>query len=250
MVVLGASNVARGLTSLLDIARRVYGPGLDLMVAAGHGRSFGANSSIPFRTLPGVVHSPLWKHLDERPPLPLSALITDVGNDILYEHPVADIAGWVESCLARLRTHGAEIILTRLPLENIPRLSPFWFVVMRTIFFPGCFMPLAEVLRRARELDERVVALGKEYDARVVEPDLGWYGADPLHVRGRSYPDAWERILTTADRPLTGAPRRRTWGHWLYVRTRIPAHVWYGPFEFHGRQPVCPLADGGELSLY
>ena len=52
VAVLGASNVSRGLSRLVaTLAARPGGPA-DLFVAAGHGRSYGANSRVWMRRLP------------------------------------------------------------------------------------------------------------------------------------------------------------------------------------------------------
>ena len=59
IVVLGASNVSRGLARLAAVARaRQPGP-VDLFVAAGHGRSYGANSRVLMRRLPSILWSGL-----------------------------------------------------------------------------------------------------------------------------------------------------------------------------------------------
>src|SRR5262249_14377181 len=102
LVVLGASNLTRGFPALLRVARGAWGDGLEVFGALGHGRSYGKRSHVLFRGLPGILESGLWPQLEAQPRLPGRALLTDVGNDILYHVPVDTILAWVAECVARL----------------------------------------------------------------------------------------------------------------------------------------------------
>src|SRR6185295_18846516 len=95
------------------------------LAALGRGRSYVDWSRYLFvRGLPGIESCALWSELDRFPPLPTVALVTDVGSDLLYGHPVARIAAAVEACLDRLIARGAEVVLARLPLARLASLSP------------------------------------------------------------------------------------------------------------------------------
>ena len=63
---------------------------------------------MPFlwRELPGIVECGLWDALAQRPPAPTVALLTDIGNDLLYDVPVPQIVSWVETCLDRFSPRG------------------------------------------------------------------------------------------------------------------------------------------------
>src|SRR5947207_14876376 len=84
VVALGASNLTRGLRIVVSTARQTWGPDIEIFGALGHGRSYGADSRVFVRRLPGILQSGLWRDLAARPPVPTRALVTDVGNDILY----------------------------------------------------------------------------------------------------------------------------------------------------------------------
>src|SRR5215470_11156849 len=85
VVALGASNLTRGLQTVVATSRSTWGPRVELLGAMGHGRSYGMASSLFIRTLPGILQSGLWRQLDALPPVPTHALITDVGNNIAYD---------------------------------------------------------------------------------------------------------------------------------------------------------------------
>ena len=66
VVALGASNLTRGFQTVVDSARSVWGPGVEVLAALGHGRSYGAPSRFIARTLPGILKSGLWAELQRR----------------------------------------------------------------------------------------------------------------------------------------------------------------------------------------
>jgi hypothetical protein len=149
VVVLGASNVSRGLSRLAAIACARAGTPLDLFVAAGHGRSYGANSRVALRRLPSILASGLWRALDREAAAPAAALVTDIGNDLLYGFAVAQVAVWVRESVRRLAAHGARIAITRLPLASIGRVGPVRYRALRAFYVPGCRLSLADLVTAA-----------------------------------------------------------------------------------------------------
>lgn len=124
MVALGASNLTLGIQTAISTARGAFGPSVEVLAANGYGRSYGAMSSIAGRALPGILQSGLWTELDRLDRVPTRAIIMDVGNDILYGFPPAQILSWVEEAADRLLAHTSDVTLTDLPLESVKRLSP------------------------------------------------------------------------------------------------------------------------------
>src|SRR5579884_2661810 len=138
VVLLGASNLTRGLPDVLGIARAVGGGPLDVLAALGGGRSYGLRKSLLGRELPGIRGCGLWDALKQRPPAPTLALVTDIGNDLLYEVPPDEVAGWVAECVDRLQRAGAGVVMTVLPTCNVQTVSPALYASMRTVCFPRC----------------------------------------------------------------------------------------------------------------
>jgi hypothetical protein len=246
-VLLGASNLKIGLPFLLDRLRRRAGGPVEALAACGHGRSYGDWSRFLFvRRLPGIAACGLWRELAARPARPTLALLTDVGNDLVYGYAVKEIAGWVESCLDRLAQHGATAVLTLPPLTRLEKLTAWQVRLAVSILFPGRDAPWPGLLDRTRDLDGRLRRLAAERGSRLVEPEAGWYGIDPIHLRRSRRREAWERVLSlwplppeSSDRPgrlrlpLLGAEEARLLGWTL----RHP-------------QPAARSADGTNLSLY
>lgn len=198
-ILLGASNVARSFSHILPLICRHAGGPVEVLGAFGRGRSYGTWSRLVWtRHLPGIAGSGLWRELSSRPPLPTVALLTDLGNDLAYGQPVARIVPWVEACLAQLAAAGVAgeaTVVTLLPLANLERVPPWRFHLARTVLFPGRPLDRRDLLARARELDAEVRRLALTAGARVVEPDLAWYGLDPIHIKRKVAARVWGEIL-------------------------------------------------------
>ncbi len=162
-----------------------------------------------FRELPGISQCQLWQDLSQRPPssLPPLALVTDVGNDLLYGASVDQIIEWLETCFDRLAGYGAELVLTLLPTASVLRLPPWRYYVCRSILFPFHWTPWPETIQLVHDLDARLRIVGNRYGAQLVEPRGEWYGFDPIHIRRRCRVQAWREILSRW--PSSNRLRRR-----------------------------------------
>jgi hypothetical protein len=249
-VLLGASNLTVALPTLIDDLRRAAGGPIEVLAACGHGRSYGRWSRFLYvRHLPGIAQCGLWDALESLPPLPTLALLTDVGNDLAYGELPETVAGWVESCLARLAGQGASTVYTALPLAGLEKMSALRYYAARSILFPGRRVPRRALLERARELDRQLRRLTREHAARTVEPEASWYGIDPIHVRRRWRRRVWDLILAQwpVPRPLSASPEGRT-----PVRLPVLGAEELRLFGLPRRhaQPACRLTDGTTVALY
>ena len=152
------------------------------MAAVGHGRSYGQTSRVLGRALPGIVQCRLWDELQQRPPLPTAALVTDIGNDIVYGQEVERIVQWLETCLDRLQQVAQRLVVTRLPLETIAKIPAWKFRLLIALLYPTARIRHAEALAKAEQLDRHIVQFAGRFGAYVVHPDSQWYGWDPIHV--------------------------------------------------------------------
>jgi len=255
VVLLGASNLTRGISTAVETARLHWGRPLDVLAALGHGRSFGLTSRVLGRTLPSIVECGLWPALAARPPAPTAALVTDVGNDLFYGAAVERIVAWVERCLDHLAACQARTTVARLPLCNLGRVRPWQFKLLRAVLFPSYRGSLVELARRAENLDERLSRLAIERGCALVEPRAEWYGFDPIHVRFRHGPAAWRALLAawsseaawSSDSP---GPARGSLLLGLYLRSRMPAERRFAGVVLRRAQPCGRLSDGTRISFY
>jgi hypothetical protein len=251
-ILLGASNLKAALPLLLAGLRRRTGGAIEVLAACGHGRSYGMWSRFLFvRRLPGIAECGLWRELSRRPPLPAVALVTDIGNDLLYGARAGTIAAWVGTCLDRLAFQRAEIALSLLPLPRLESLSAGQYLLARSLLFPGRNVPWETVRGEARELDEKLLHLGKEHGARLIRPEASWYGLDPIHILRSRREEVWRDVLSGWTLP----PRAHRYGEKAsWEGRRLPA---FGAeefrllgFRFQRPQPVLRFDDGTTLSLF
>jgi hypothetical protein len=253
VVLLGASNLARGFRSVIETARLAWGDSLEVFAAFGHGRSYGSRSSLLVRSLPSIIGCRLWDELDRQPARLTRAVIADIGNDILYGAPVPRILEWVEHCVERLDRLGAKIVMTELPLGSIQQLSAFRFRVLRSILFPWSRMTLDEALQRASALAQGLEGLAAARGVALVRLRAEWYGWDPIHIHRRFQASAWREILLAGANSPTNGILPQAGGSMLqglrwYL---LPAHQrWILGFERHREQPAVRLKDGTRIWIY
>lgn len=251
VILLGASNVTIAFGEILSTLGQMCPEPLEIMTALGHGRSLGMRSQVLFRSLPGILPCELWSALQRQPPLPTRALLTDVGNDLLYHVPVRQIVDWAEQIFDRLRSFQAEITFIRPPVADLERISSARFYFFRTLFMPLCRLSRDEVVRRALELDERLAVLGRQMGVRLIAPRPEWYGLDPLHIRRRQRGAAWREMLShwnaapIAEETAAAPTRRcRRWELLAPHERRLFGVV------CHHAQPAVSFADGTRISVY
>jgi hypothetical protein len=237
VVIIGASNVTLALPLIWKSMSRRDEP-TRLFVAAGHGRSFGLPNTVMGRTLPSLLECGLWQSLDQQRPASgtLQVIITDVGNDILYGASVDEIVDWVTECVDRFTALGGNIVLTSLPRESLVSLKPSRFRFFRTVLFPRSRLSFGDCMDQARELDQKLVELATDRSVSLVGTEPHWYGADPIHVRRRFRPEAWQRYLSPffSEPDVTAATTHdslRVWRQKAEVR-------WRGRRRLESSQPV------------
>lgn len=250
VVVLGASNIRRGLPCLVGALEGARGQPLDVLMASGHGRSYGMASRVFGRTLPAILTSGLWPALAKRPPLPTVALVTDVGNDVLYGATAEVIVAWVREAVGRLQAHADSIVLTGLPLAGIDKLGTARYLAVRSLLFPRCRVTLAEARQAAHAIDDGLRVLAEESGASFVEPKAIWYGLDPIHVRRRARASSFGAMLS----PLAVGPQARgvplPLREALWLRVLRPEHRRLYGVEQLTPQPAGTLRGGTRLSMY
>jgi hypothetical protein len=250
-VVLGASNVARGISTVVETARLVLGGPVDFLAAFGHGRSYGVESKLFGRTLSGITRCGLWKALADQPPRPTWALLTDVGNDLLYGARPDLIAQWVEQCLDRLVAVDARVVMTALPLENLRKVPHGRIRLMRSVLFPHCRLEPSEIVSRAHELDERLSELATARGCAWHSPRAVWYGVDPIHVKFCHWASAWGEILANwAPEGKKVSLSVGSFRRWIYLRRLCPQHRRWLGIQQRREQPSGRLRDGTTVALY
>jgi hypothetical protein len=243
LVLLGASNLTLGFPWVVKLAQGLWGNSIEISAALGYGRSYGRPSRVLGRVLPGILESGLWPQLEVLP-RPLSAIVTDIGNDILYQVPVPQILEWVLECVRRLQHLDAEVTLTDLPWANLVGLGDQRFRFCRSLLVPSCTLSLGEVSRRVRLVSKGLARLAAETGAVLIIPQAEWYGFDPLHIRPKKWKSAWQNILTQGRaKNLSVQMPGVDLGDWIRFHFSRPERQWF--FQWERRKPQPALRMGG-----
>jgi hypothetical protein len=252
VVLLGASNLTRSISTAVAMAQLHFGQQLEVLVGSGHGRSYGLKSWFLGRSLPPILECRLWNELARRSNVPTTAMITDIGNDILFNVPVSVIAVWIETVLDRLEQANSRVSMTLLPVTSAVKVGEFRFHFFRRLYVPGCQLSLSEVLHRAHELTQRLEEIGRARNVKLIEQPDDWYGIDPIHIRLRRWRDVWHEAFSpwsmTADRAPFDV--RGSLSRWIYLRTRRPHERTFLGREQRANQPVGALRGGTTISFF
>jgi hypothetical protein len=203
------------------------------------------------RSLPAIVECGLWARLDAAPGPDTHALITDIGNDIMYGAQPEQIRDWLATCVIRLLQHRARIVLTAMPTQSLARLGPRRYRLLQSLMFPGRDLRFEVVMERVERLDRLVRELAHRFDLRLVEPRREWFGFDAIHIRRRRSAAVWRQLLAPwrPDRPA-GHLAQPSLLRFMQLRCCLPARSrWFG-VELQRPQPRRILADGTTVSLY
>lgn len=254
IILLGASNLTRDFPLILRLLRSSLQSPLDIYTAMGHGRSYGNWSRVLYRALPGITRCELWDafpaaHAGNITPL---ALLTDIGNDLIYGQSTDTILSWVEHCIHQLLNRQAQITITLLPEASLARLSSWRFELTRRMFFPKNPASLADLKGKVRDLNQSLTALADQSQISVVPAPQEWYGFDPIHYRYSQRARLWKTILTQWGLPeLSGMTARNHWLDSFYAVTQLtPSTRRKWGKLLQTPQPVRILNEGTRISVF
>ncbi len=196
IIILGASNVTFSLPVIWSTLHRSLTEPFRLVIAAGHGRSFGLPNTVLNRTLPSILECGLWESLDQfRESSTFHAIVTDVGNDLLYGVDASQTMSWVNKAVERLAPLTQHPVVTGLPIDSLHSLTGPRFEFFRRVLFPNSTLTLETALVEGNSLHEQLLMFG-DGPVSSTTPEAKWYGLDPIHIRRRCRREAWERYLS------------------------------------------------------
>ncbi len=233
IVMLGASNLTLAWPRIVDLLRSSFADPVEIYTAHGMGRSYcGVRSGFGIRQLPGILRSELWNALplhNKDSPQP-AALITDLGNDLVYGRSPQQVADAAVESIKRLRSWNSScgIVMTRPPIDSLNGLGSLRFFICKTALFPFSGLKLKAIQAAAGELDKRIVDIANQFSVALSRPDPSWYGLDPIHVKWNHQTlafskimDLWELKKTGAEQPggsLNSRPTAQT--RWVFGREK------------------------------
>lgn len=182
LILLGASNLTLSRRLVISLMQQHLGGPSEVMIAAGHGRAYSISSQVLLRGIPGIAESELWLQLEKLECCSTYALLTDIGNDILFGVPPEKILRSVEWCVARLQKQSAQIVVTNLPIASIEQLTERSYMFFRNLFYPFCKLRRAEMLCRVQGVYTGLLAMADRLHFKLCEQHPTWFGSDGIHV--------------------------------------------------------------------
>lgn len=137
---LGASNLARGYSALADCFVASLAPNrVEILHAMGPGRGYCAEGGFLKIKYPPIGASGILDSISagEETPRQVIALITDIGNDIMYGVSASEITACLSALLKQFSALDAEVFLQPIPIDLSEDVSENQFRVLRSIFFPN-----------------------------------------------------------------------------------------------------------------
>lgn len=250
-IFLGASNLTRGFPRIIRLIESQKLRHAHVHSALGHGRSYGKRSQVVIRHLPSIIESQIWDSLKSNSEVKSTkAIVTDVGNDLIYGFSVEEIVEWIDICLTRLLEMEADVVAATLPMQRIRTVTRRQFEVVRWLFFPRLRTGWADIQSQAEQLDTALHDLYESYEVTVVEPELKWYGLDPIHVRRSMEQQAWSTIMGAwAGWTVPENVASPSWTERWRFLTTVPADRHFLGFRQQRQQP-CWQRERSNISLY
>lgn len=240
-VLIGASNIYRTLPLGLAAARQILGQerDLEMLVAAGRGRSYGQWSTLLGRTMPGILECGIWRALENGQESETYTLIADIGNDIGYGVQPAVLVGWVEECVRRLQPLGEKHVLVLPPARAILARPSWQLDTARRLLFPSHAIDAAAIKDRVREMDERLRDMVSRYDVTVIEQLDDWYGIDPIHIRPGCWSESWNAWMAPWNESAdTSVRSKASTSEWVRTMTGRPERWAFLGIPQKGRDAV------------
>lgn len=195
-ILLGASNLARGYHALAGHLKKQLSPRpVQFWNALGPGRGYCARGGFLHVTYAPIESCGLWSVLPSAIPenSRTVALITDVGNDIMYGVDPDQITEALKEIIRRLRHLNAEIFLTKIPAYFEKPIPPWIFYSLRLLFFPKSRVNMMEAVYATRKINHFLEnAVG---DSLHLISDLdSCYGWDRIHYSLFKDGNVWSRM--------------------------------------------------------
>ncbi len=247
VVCIGASNLVRGIPAVAALSRNRFGRNTEIYSVSGHGRSYLGRSSFFFRTLPGILDSGLWKKLSDKNGY-MKAIITDIGNDIMYGYSQDEILEGAVSAIERLKKLTADITVTGLPVHNLDSLNEMKFRLFKNIFFPNAGLTLAQAMDCMKYISESLKNICTNMNLRFVPLEKEWYGFDPIHFKMSRLKDAWGKIFS--DDPKNRSLAQFSVTEFISLYAKMPEDIELFGKKRNFEQNGIRLKKGGKLFLY
>ena len=139
LILLGASNLSRGCFAFSRHMKACLHPRpVEVLIASGPGRGYCAVGGLLNANYPPIHSSDIFEVAQKKVEsgYQVVALVTDIGNDIMYSVPAEGLIEAIHQIFTRLQSMNAEIFYTTLPVAFEKKVHPIWFYILRSLLLP------------------------------------------------------------------------------------------------------------------
>lgn len=210
---MGASNLARGFQALTDCLVDSLAPNpVEILHALGPGRGYSAEGGIFNILYPSIGSSGILKSASAQREKfhRVIALITDIGNDIMYGVPASEITACLRVLLEKLDAIDADVFVHPIPLDFSKDVSKSQFRLLRSIFYPHSQVDYSKAKEAVSAVND---FLRDQSGGRVhlLPSAKNFMGVDKIHYSVFHSHKAWSLVAHEMLRVLD-APRFRKIG--------------------------------------
>lgn len=191
LVLLGASNLSRGCFAFAKHMRACLHPRpVEVLIASGPGRAYYASGGLLNASYPPIHTSDIFEVAHSKSELgyQVVALVTDIGNDIMYDVSAEQVIETIQQVFEKLQSINAEIFYTTLPVAFEKKDRPIQFRILRSLLFPRSTVTYDEATGGIIEVNRFL----KECRYGHLIPDMNRYlGFDEIHYGWLRAHSAW-----------------------------------------------------------
>jgi len=196
LILMGASNLSRGCFALSRFMKVcLYPRKVQVLIATGPGRAYHAFGGLLSVKYPPIESSELFEKAQEQAEsgAQIIALVTDIGNDIMYGVPTGELITTLERVFERLQSLHSKIFYTPLPVASEEGIHPLTFYILRTLLFPYSRVPYDTAMAGIIEVNRFLRESACRYGTMIPATEQ-FLGMDKIHygwLRGHL---AWSHV--------------------------------------------------------
>ena len=213
-IFLGASNLARAFYGLKRcIERCIFPRSASFVHAMGPGRGYVSQGGIlnavysPILNC-GILEAVRNKRIKNQQ---VVALITDIGNDIMYGVSSEKIINGLQSLLNALGEFKTNIFITSIPVDFENDISELHFHIIRQIYFPKSPVKYSQASNNIKAINKFILQSSNK-KITVIDDMKQFCGIDKIHYSIFKSQSAWSHVVgkLTASLGTNISPKLKT----------------------------------------
>ena len=196
LILLGASNLSRGCFAFARHLKACLHPhSVEVLIASGPGRGYYASGGLLNVTYPPICSSDIFEVAQNKAEsgTRVVALVTDIGNDIMYDVSTEKLIETIENIFVRLQSMNAEIFYTTLPAAFEKKVHPVWFYVLRSVLLPSSRVSYNQATARIIAVNQFLRESASEHCHLISDMDR-YLGFDEIHYGWLRAHHAWSHV--------------------------------------------------------